>query len=316
MKNERLLRALGDVDHEWIAAAAPNGKTSKRLSIKWMAVAASLLAVAAIGLGLWRGGVFARSPDRVVVDKVYPEKIVDRPQTDGEIAIVPKWEDMTVSQQFAELPYNGVRYSTQATAIAAESVGAQLASATLTGEDIYTDAVYSTNGEVFEIVGISSDCAVALRFEDRSDYFVYVNHHYKPNTLGDLIRDLKLDERLELGAVRYDWRVGANSYLIEFPDVEDRVIWERLLSDTALENVYDDQAMYRSLMSVSVDIPLLGYENIGLWVTEDGYLVTNILGSGKAFLIGEEKVNAFVGYVTENCQGYEIVYRDSQKIPE
>ena len=81
-----------------------------------------------------------------------------------------------------------------------------------------------------------------------------------------------------------------------------------LLSDTTLENVYDDREMYVSHMGISVDIPLLGYENISLSVTEEGYLTTNILDTGKAFYIGKDKVNAFVDYVLNHCEGVELVY--------
>ena len=62
-------------------------------------------------------------------------------------------------------------------------------------------------------------------------------------------------------------------------------------------------------MSISVDIPILG-RNSSIWLTEDGYLCTNILGTGKAFYIGEEKVAEFIYYVVMHCPDRTVVVHD------
>ena len=71
-------------------------------------------------------------------------------------------------------------------------------------------------------------------------------------------------------------------------------------------------------MSVSVSIPVLGYENIGLWVNRSGWMGTNILESGKYFFLGTEQIDRFMDYVLEHCEGYEIRYTegDGAEIPE
>ena len=81
-----------------------------------------------------------------------------------------------------------------------------------------------------------------------------------------------------------------------------------LLSDRELKNVkdYDSMNFGKELISVSINIELL-YRNISLAVTEDGYLTTNILDTGKAFFIGKEKAEEFYGYVRENCEGTEKI---------
>ena len=83
-----------------------------------------------------------------------------------------------------------------------------------------------------------------------------------------------------------------------------------LLSDRELKNVkdYDSMNFGKELISVSINIELLGYENISLAVTDEGYVTTNILATGKAFYIGKEKAEEFYKYVTENCRRvkYEV----------
>ena len=67
----------------------------------------------------------------------------------------------------------------------------------------------------------------------------------------------------------------------------------------------------------TVDVPLLGYKNISLGVTEDGYIVTNILDTGKAFYIGKDKTEAFIKYVESECKG-EVLPKENgdEAVPE
>ena len=129
--------------------------------------------------------------------------------------------------------------------------------------------------------------------------------------------DLNLKEIISFGSIWYNHTYDAGEGvlgfdMIEFPDVDDDIIWQMLFSDTTLQNEFSDNNnnMYPALMSVSVDIPLLGYKNISAWVTETGYLVTNILETGKGFYIGEENVQKFVDYIIQNYEGFKIVYVD------
>lgn len=145
------------------------------------------------------------------------------------------------------------------------------------GQDAYTDTVHETTAAVFEISGVSTDCAIALRFEGQETdpaYYVYVNSWYQPETLGQLIGDLRLRDTLSFGSVWYEYRKTSGDYAtVEFTGLEQEAIWEHLLSDTTVPAVADyDSRQFRTVMSVSVNIPLLGYENISMAVTEDGYL--------------------------------------------
>ncbi|MDE7212010.1 MAG: hypothetical protein K2O03_11300, partial [Lachnospiraceae bacterium] len=58
----------------------------------------------------------------------------------------------------------------------------------------------------------------------------------------------------------------------------------------------------------SVNVPILGYQNVSIAVMENGYVKTNILDTGKLFCIGEENAQALVDYVLKECEGYEMVW--------
>ena len=139
---------------------------------------------------------------------------------------------------------------------------------------------------------------------------MYRNSWYKPATLGEFIDALNLRENLSVGTVYYDYFDENNEHVnVEFTGLTVDKVFEMLLFDGSIANVENyDTMWFHRIMGISVDVAVLGYKNISIAVTEEGYVTTNILDTGKAFYIGEEKVQAFVNYVMENCEGLEIRY--------
>lgn len=160
------------------------------------------------------------------------------------------------------------------------------------------------------------------KFEGESDYYVYVNSHYKPATLGEFMDDLRLKENTYFGTIHYNyWEKNAEGNKeykhIEFYNVDNSMIWQMLFDNRNLENIYSDNDIgkytsekFSQNISIGVNIKLLGYENISVSLTDKGYLLTNILDTGKGFYIGEDKVQEFLNYIKENYDGYEIIYID------
>lgn len=323
MDKDRLMKIIGDVDERYIEEAAPmydiNMTKRKKTKVsnyhKWVGIAASVALMLGTGVVLWQSGIFKseHSNDNMVLnDTRWPQKIVyvgENETTVVETIIELKWDEKTISEQFAEFKFESQKYSTMVCAVEADYIGDKLGEVTLEGYDIYEEKKYITQAEVHEIAGINTECATALRFEGRTDYYVYVNSWYRPATLGEFIEALNLTENITFGKVYYSYFDDNETYhTVEFEDIEDSVIWEMLLDEGDISNVHEDTHLHNTYMSVSVDIPLLGFNNISLSVTTDGYIVTNILNTGKCFYIGEEKVQAFVEYVMENLEGYEYVY--------
>ena len=321
----KLLRAIGDIDDDIIDDAASNTGGSKKG--RWMRAVAAAACVAIVGIG---ATVLIKQPDGGLTasgDHLYPVKnvYIDRQQASGGetegICHVPLLEDMTDDARYVSAEYNGVEYTTRMTELGT-SVMTRIGDAVLRGHDVYTDTDHTIDAEVYSIEGVSAVCAVAVKPVGNDKYYVYVNSSYKPETLGDLIDDLDLHSNMSFGPVYMELSVRTEySGLVEFSDVDEAAIWEMLLSDVTPVAIYDRvplDGLGGVLRSISVDIPLLGYKNISLTVTEDGYLWTNILDIGKAFYIGREKAEAFADYVDENYTGYELryIYEDGEDARE
>ena len=75
----------------------------------------------------------------------------------------------------------------------------------------------------------------------------------------------------------------------------------------------------KEVLDLSVSLPLLGYDNISISLREGGWVLTNILSTGKLFQVGEDAAGDFVRYVLEECPGYRPRYTSSEErasIPE
>ena len=114
---------------------------------------------------------------------------------------------------------------------------------------------------------------------------------------------------LSFGTVYYNYYEGNDYKSFEFYGITKEDVWNYLLKgNLESKNVHNDVNWYVPVMGISTNVDILGFGNISMAVTEDGYLTTNILSTGKAFYIGEDKVSAFMEFVKTKLEGCEIVY--------
>ena len=199
----------------------------------------------------------------------------------SEAIIEPKWNERTLPTQFMEFDLNGICYNTKDHIIEGSYIGGFLGVVTMEGQDIYEDKIHSINAEVFSINDISSECAVAVKFNGYDNYYVYINREYSPAMLGELVDALKLNDTISFGALTPDDRTLVTDY--------DRAVLTGLLNEYRDCATLFDYTGHRKLFSVSANIDMLGISNKSFAVTEDGYITTNIMEWGYAFYIGEEK---------------------------
>ncbi len=238
--------------------------------------------------------------------------------TESGVWYEPQWEDKPIWQRFPEFQraipvgYDGnMHYTVRDRNIDKTMVEEYLEEVNLHGYDIYTETSYDVIGKVYRIKGINPVCAVALQYPDRSDFFSASNFGYKPDTLGEFITDLNLREHLRVGTVYHSYRDAEGTlHDREYAGLTVEKVWEMLLNDNALRNVCDEenwQTQRNTKISIRIDMPLLGYQNISMSLSEDGYLRTNLLDTEKVFHIGEDKVAAFMAYVQNYCRVYETL---------
>lgn len=235
-----------------------------------------------------------------------------------EIASVLPWEQAPCAFQYPSLFYGGVEYRNTGKPIDASFVGDSLGTANASGFDIYTDTEHADPFPVYAIRGVNTVCAVAATLTDGSTY-AYVNAEYTPATLGQFIADADLKNKLTVGEGYATHRdAEGNNHFQKFADFDDAVLWERLLADESIRNEPDaDRGI--EVIGFSANVKALGIVNKGLWLTEDGYIVTNLLETAKCFYIGPDAVNAFVDFMRANLPYEEQVdatFAPGEGIPE
>lgn len=331
MNNKDLLKAIGDIDEKYLIEEtdieetnriASNNKVNimKNLKLKYILAPICIVFIAVIGL--YKSGIFTSKLDIIISKKddwIIKEVQVDKKDTPTDTAVIPKWNEMSISQQFNEVEYNNSKYSSRITKISNNNILKNIGNATLTGYDTYTETTYNKKAELYSIKDIEEKCAIAIKFEGDTDYYVYVNSYYRPTTLGEFTKDLNLEEIISFGTIYYNyWDEDLQEDInVEFYGVDNKIIWQKLFNNKNLENIYSDNdtekytsERFSQSIGISVDIPLLGYKNISVSLTDKGYLLTNILDTGKGFYIGEDKVQEFLDYIKDNYNGYKIVYVD------
>ena len=331
MNNKDLLKAIGDIDEKYLIEEtdieetnriASNNKVNimKNLKLKYILAPICIVFIAVIGL--YKSGIFTSKPDIIISKKddwIIKEVQVDKKDTPTDTAVIPKWNEMSISQQFNEVEYNNSKYSSRITKISNNNILKNIGNETLTGYDTYTETTYNKKAELYSIKDIEEKCAIAIKFEGDTDYYVYVNSYYRPTTLGEFTKDLNLEEIISFGTIYYNyWDEDLQEDInVEFYGVDNKIIWQKLFNNKNLENIYSDNdtekytsERFSQSIGISVDIPLLGYKNISVSLTDKGYLLTNILDTGKGFYIGEDKVQEFLDYIKDNYNGYKIVYVD------
>ena len=330
MTNRDILNALGDIDEGYITEANGRIKSKKGIIIRYSAMAACLLIVAVgafaavkmIPRGKMKnsaapeesseqtdGNYFVRD-DYAAIEKTDgtntngAAKGNSASSSENETAYVKRWDEKTNTEKFPIVKINGTEYSVANRLIPSDKIGNSITRLTVLGKDEYTNSEYAANVEIYEIKGISSECAAAVKYDADGKYYVCRNSHYKPETLGQFMNDLSLKENLTFvffGGTQM--KNGKAICDVEYTNVDKAKVWELLFTDAAAKAVKDYDSMnFERAADIAIDLKLLGYENISLAVTRDGYLTTNILDTGKAFYIGKPAAEKFLSYLEKDCK--------------
>ena len=161
MNNKDLLKAIGDIDEKYLIEEtdieetnriASNNKVNIMKKLKYILAPICIVFIAVIGL--YKSGIFTSKPDIIISKKddwIIKEVQVDKKDTPTDTAVIPKWNEMSISQQFNEVEYNNSKYSSRITKISNNNILKNIGNATLTGYDTYTETTYNKKAELYSI---------------------------------------------------------------------------------------------------------------------------------------------------------------------
>jgi len=295
MKTKNIMHALNDIDFDMIENAEAKKKTSKNIWLKWGSIAACFALVLAVGVYV----LPKLNTSSTLIDGIerrYKEGMISA----GETYIEWPWEYKTLSEKYTQIVFNGTEYRTRSQTIGKEYLGESLGSCKANGFDTYTDKSYSEEFEVRAIKGIDSNHLVAVNMDGEFITFLLDDNPF-PATFGEFINTYTLNETLPFN--RYSEQEGNKNkgyYLVN----DDDYVWQILSECTDAPWVADDHwsRSDRNYISFTATSEALGVYKKVFYVTEDGYVRTNIMEYGYTYEIGSEAAEKIIRYVRENSE--------------
>ena len=258
-----------------------------------------------------------------------------------DIAKEATWAEMSSSERFNELKqsYNfgkRITFHSRNAEISKEKTGAMLYNTCVEGYDFRTETTHHALADVYSINGISTSTAVAVVLIDdpRIDelysscggdyvkirerlgisdeggkYIVYINPAFEANDLYSFAMALGLKTEASYPNA---YRTEENGKTVSYSGIDRSSVWDLLFANGANDPAVSDpdgfltKGEHKTLISLSVDCEAIGSSNLSITLTEDGYLVTNLLSSARVYNIGKVKTERFVNYVLANGSGKQI----------
>lgn len=295
MRKEKITEVLGYMDEKLVEEAGDFDGVEKVKNIKWKRIAIPALCVcAALAAGiLWLPGLLGMGTRQVDVGGItrdYKKVSVSL----AEAAIIWPWEYQTTTEQFGTLTMGDTAYRIRGTKMAPELLGERLGSYPAKGYDHYTEKEYRREFEVREIRGIAEKLLVAVHME--GSFYVFARDEYAPPaTFGELMESYDLQNTLPLlNFTRYE-KKDTQGY---FSLAEDEEIWKVLSECTEAPFLEDDgwSRMERNYLSFTATSDALGVYKRVVYITEDGYFVTNVFDYSYKYYIGEEAATRIIDY--------------------
>ncbi|WP_455530362.1 hypothetical protein [Ruminococcus sp.] len=217
------------------------------------------------------------------------------PQKDDDITLVNyDYVDFTEEDNNFILNFNDKEYYNSGATVGLDAIGNEI------GEYEVLDREKNSGGtaDVLAMADVSSEFAVAVKYNGSNNYHVYRNMWYQPKTVGQLIDDYNLEKYLNIYNVVYN---GYRPEHISEKYLADKeYIWNTLFGNRDLETSgANDDAFYSISqidrkdryceLEVICSLPVFGRNSFALKVHMNGVVWTNMVECGTHFYIGEEK---------------------------
>ena len=296
MKTPRISEAIGNLPEDLVNGAVTYKRTSKKKSfIKWGSIAACFMVMvmaAALIVPMFLGG----DPISIGgIDRDYKGVISG---SEGDIEF--PWEYKLTYEKYYTVKYNGNEYRTRARAINESLLGEVLGTCTAQGVDSYTDKTYTETFDVRKINGVSEEKMIAVGMDN--EYYVYFNDEVKcPATFGELLDAYNLSEILPLIKFSVNEGYKEKGY---YQITDDEYIWQ-VLSECRNAEFYAENDKWsrgdRNYLSFTATSEELGVYKKVFYITEDGYVSTNVFNYSYVYYIGEDAANKIITHAKSNA---------------
>lgn len=296
MKTPRISEAIGNLPEDLVSDAVTYKRANKKKAfIKWGSIAACFMVMvmaAALIIPMFNSG----DPISIGgIDRDYKGVISG---SEGDIEF--PWEYKLTYEKYYMVKHNGNEYRTRARAINESLLGEVLGTCTAQGVDSYTDKTYTETFNVRKINGVSEGKMIAVGMDN--EYYVYFNDEVKcPATFGELLDAYNLSETLPLLKFSVNEGYKEKGY---YQITDDEYIWQ-VLSECRNAEFYVENDKWsrgdRNYLSFTATSEELGVYKKVFYITEDGYVSTNVFNYSYVYYIGEDAANKIITHAKNNA---------------
>ena len=296
MKTPRISEAIGNLPEDLVSGAVTYKRTSKKKSfIKWGSIAACFM-VMVMATALIVPMLLGGDPISIGgIDRDYKGVI-----SGGESYIDFPWEYKLDYEKYTSVKYDGNEYSSRAREINEALLGEVLGTCKAKGEDSYTNKTYTETLNVRKIGGVSEEKMIAVEMDNK--YYVYFNSKVKcPATFGELLDAYNLSETLPLVKFSVNEGYKEKGY---YQITDDEYIWQ-VLSECREAEFYAENDKWnrgdRNYLSFTATSEALGVYKKVFYITEDGYVSTNVFNYSYVYYIGVDAANKIITHAKGNA---------------
>lgn len=296
MKTPRISEAIGNLPEDLVNGAVTYKRASKKKNfVKWGSIAACFM-VMVMATALIVPMLLGGDPISIGgIDRDYKGVI-----SGGESYIDFPWEYKLGYEKYTSVKYDGNEYSSRAREINEALLGEVLGTCKAKGEDSYTNKTYTETLNVRKISGVSEEKMIAVEMD--SKYYVYFNSKVKcPATFGELLDAYNLSETLPLVKFSVNEGYKEKGY---YQITDDEYIWQ-VLSECRDAEFYAENDKWnrgdRNYLSFTATSEELGVYKRVFYITEDGYVSTNVFDYSYVYYIGEDAANKIITHAKGNA---------------
>ncbi len=249
------------------------------------------------------------TPNNIGTNHPFAVENLNRPYrdftiVDADMDIAWQWKYLTVFEKYLSIDIDGVNFIRLGEEINTSVIGEKIGKYEAVGyNDPYEtpEGGYREEFDAYAIENVSIDCMVALKMED--NYYCFISNAARAQlheaTWGDVLNGYGLSSAIEFGA----FSKYANGQETEcFSLKDDSYIWEVLTSCKNAPSTSPTEFVKGNYYSFTVTSDVFGIYKKAFYVTENGYILTNMLDVECVYHIGKEAAESIIAYALDNSE--------------
>ncbi len=313
MKKKIISYAITNISTEYIEKSANYTvakKNRKSLYIKWGTLAACFALILTLSIPMALHMLNPDdTPDNIGTNHPFTVENLNRPYrdftiVDADMDVAWQWKYLTVFEKYLSVDIDGVHFIRLGEEINTSVIGEKIGKYQAVGyNDPYEtpEGGYREEFDAYAIENISTDRMVALKMED--NYYCFISDAARSRlheaTWGDVLDGYGLSNAIKFKNFSQYTNGQETKY---FSLKDDYYIWEVLTSCKNAPSVDPTEFVKGNYYSFTVTSDVFGIYKKAFYVTENGYIWTNMLEVECVYRIGKEVAESIIAYALDNSE--------------